>query len=77
MEGFYSLKEAHVLILRWRHEYITIRPHSDLGTACLRRNRFCGWPSGATPWRIAPLRFARLHDARSGVNQEHRLWYEP
>ena len=30
-ELFYSLKEATVLIERWRQHYNTIRPHSSLG----------------------------------------------
>jgi len=30
-EIFYSLKEARVLIERWRHHYNTVRPHSALG----------------------------------------------
>jgi len=30
-EIFYSLKEAEVLIERWRHHYNTVRPHSALG----------------------------------------------
>lgn len=30
-EMFYSLKEAQVLIEKWRKEYNTIRPHSSLG----------------------------------------------
>ena len=30
-EMFYTLKEAKVLIERWRHHYNTIRPHSSLG----------------------------------------------
>ena len=30
-EVFYTLKEAEVLIERWRIEYNTIRPHSSLG----------------------------------------------
>jgi len=29
-EVFYSLKEANVLIEKWRREYNTIRPHSSL-----------------------------------------------
>ncbi len=28
---FYTLKEAKVLIERWRHHYNTVRPHSSLG----------------------------------------------
>ena len=30
-EIFYSLREAQVLIERWRHHYNTVRPHSALG----------------------------------------------
>ena len=30
-EIFCSLKEAQVLIERWRHHYNTVRPHSALG----------------------------------------------
>ena len=30
-EIFYTLKEAKVLIERWRQHYNTIRPHSSLG----------------------------------------------
>ena len=30
-EIFYSLKEAQILIERWRQHYNTIRPHSSLG----------------------------------------------
>ena len=31
MEIFYTLKEAKVLIERWRHHYNTVRPHNSLG----------------------------------------------
>jgi transposase InsO family protein len=30
-EIFYTLKEAQVIIERWRQEYNTFRPHSPLG----------------------------------------------
>ena len=30
-EIFYTLREAQVLIERWRHHYNTVRPHSSLG----------------------------------------------
>ncbi len=30
-EIFYSLKEARIVIERWRHEYNEISPHSSLG----------------------------------------------
>ena len=29
-EMFYTLKEAQIIIERWRREYNTIRPHSSL-----------------------------------------------
>jgi transposase InsO family protein len=30
-ETFYSLREAQILIERWRHHYNAVRPHSALG----------------------------------------------
>ncbi len=30
-EIFYTMKEAQILIERWRREYNTVRPHSALG----------------------------------------------
>jgi putative transposase len=30
-ELFYTLKEAHIIIERWRIHYNTVRPHSSLG----------------------------------------------
>jgi len=30
-ELFYSIREARVVIERWRKDYNTIRPHSSLG----------------------------------------------
>jgi len=30
-EIFYTLKEAQILIERWRQDYNTVRPHSALG----------------------------------------------
>jgi hypothetical protein len=30
-EIFYTLKEAQVLIERWRHHYNTVKPHNSLG----------------------------------------------
>ncbi len=30
-EIFYTLKEAQIIIERWRREYDTFRPHSSLG----------------------------------------------
>jgi transposase InsO family protein len=29
-EPFYTLREAQILIERWRHHYNTVRPHSAL-----------------------------------------------
>lgn len=31
MEIFYTLKEAEILVERWRQHYNTVRPHSSLG----------------------------------------------
>ena len=31
VEIFYSLKEARIVIERWRHEYNEVSPHSSLG----------------------------------------------
>jgi len=30
-EFFYSLKEAQIVIERWRNHYNTVRPHASLG----------------------------------------------
>ena len=30
-EVFYTLREAQILIEKWRHHYNTVRPHSALG----------------------------------------------
>ena len=38
-EIFYSLKEAQVMIERWRHYYNTVRPHSALGSIDPRRRK--------------------------------------
>jgi transposase InsO family protein len=35
---FYTLKEAQILIERWRREYNTVRPHSRLGNIEGRSN---------------------------------------
>lgn len=45
-EIFYSLREAEVLIERWRRHYNTIRPHSALGYRPPAREAVLPWPSG-------------------------------
>ncbi|MBT6297918.1 MAG: transposase [Rhodobacteraceae bacterium] len=35
-EIFYSLREAQILIARWRHHYNTVRPHSAIRCVPLR-----------------------------------------
>ncbi len=40
-EIFYSLREAQVLIERWRHHYNTVRPHSALGYRPQRHKLSC------------------------------------
>ena len=40
-EIFYTLKEAQIVIERWRREYNTIRPHSSLGYRPPAPETFC------------------------------------
>jgi putative transposase len=40
-EIFYPLKEAKVLIEKWRLEYNTFRPHSSLNYPLQRQRRTC------------------------------------
>ena len=47
-EIFYTLKEAQVLIGRWRQEYNHIRPHSSLGYRAPAPETV-EWPLAATP----------------------------
>ena len=48
-EIFYSLREARVLIERWRIEYNTVRPHSSLGYRPPAPASFAPeWPASAT-----------------------------
>ena len=49
-EIFYTLKEAQVLIERWRRHYNTLRPHSSLGYRPPA-------PAARQPWApgLAPL----------------------
>ena len=46
-EIFYSLKEAQILIERWRQHYNTVRPHSALGYRPPA-------PQAIVPWRTDP-----------------------
>ncbi len=52
-EIFYSLKEAEVLMERWRRHYNTVRPHSALGYRPPAPETVLPWPSGPA---YAPLR---------------------
>lgn len=52
-EIFYSLREAEVLIDRWRRHYNTVRPHSALGYRPPAPEAMLPWPSGPA---YAPLR---------------------
>ena len=58
-EIFYSLKEAKILIERWRRHYNTVRPHSSLGyqpPAPEALEGSCPPASSATLGSLAPLR---------------------
>jgi len=55
-EIFYTLKEAQVMVARWRQDYNTIRPHSSLGykppaPETIQLQIFAGFtpPSGTAP----------------------------
>ena len=52
-EIFYSLREAEVLIERWRRHYNTVRPHSALGYRPPAPEAVLPWASGPA---YAPLR---------------------
>ena len=52
-EIFYSLREAEVLIERWRRHYNTVRPHSALRYRPPAPEAVLPWPSGHA---YAPLR---------------------
>jgi putative transposase len=52
-EIFYSLREAEVLIERWRRHYNTVRPHSALGYRPPAPEAVLPWPAGPA---YAPLR---------------------
>jgi hypothetical protein len=55
-EIFYTLKEAQVLIERWRRDYNWIRPHSSLGYRPPAPEAV-EWPLGATrQGRPTPMR---------------------
>jgi hypothetical protein len=76
-ENFYSLKEAQVVIERWRKHYNAIRPHSALGYGAGAR-RTLG-PRGGLPWpsasRFGPSarpRFSSLHSMRRQTAQAAR-----
>ncbi|WP_439549760.1 IS3 family transposase [Falsiroseomonas sp.] len=55
-EIFYSLREAAVLIERWRRHYNTVRPHSALGYRPPAPEAVLPWPAGPA---YAPLRQAQ------------------
>ena len=58
-EIFYSLKEAQILIERWRQHYNTVRPHSSLGYQPPAPKTVLPRPSGPT---YTPLRSTQMGD---------------
>jgi transposase InsO family protein len=52
-EIFYSLREAEVLVERWRRHNNTVRPHSALGYRPPAPEAVLPWPAGPA---YAPLR---------------------
>jgi len=65
MEIFYTLKEAKVLIERWRQHYNTIRPHSSLGYRPPA-------PETILP-RPAVQAYATLQPEKQGINLRQTL----
>ena len=59
-EIFYTLREAQILISRWRDHYNTIRPHSSIGYLPPA-------PEAILP-RPAGLPYAPLRSAHQGVH---------
>ena len=58
-EIFYSLREAQIIIERWRNHYNTKRPHSALGYRHLRQRPSFRWTKGqsCTNIQIGPLKW--------------------
>jgi len=64
-EIFYTLKEAKVLIERWKQHYNTIRPHSSLGYRPPAPEAILPSPAVQT--------YATLQPAQQGINQRQIL----
>ncbi len=64
-EIFYTLKEARVLIERWRQHYNTIRPHSSLGYKP-------PVPEAILPRPAVPA-YATLQPRQQGINPRQTL----
>ena len=60
-EIFYTLKEAQVLIERWRRKYNEIRPHSSLGYRPPAPEALIPWmvPQGGKPQAGLPHKVAQ------------------
>jgi len=52
-EIFYTLKEAKVLIERWREHYNTVRPHSSLGYRPPAPEAMAPWLPASAPLQLA------------------------
>lgn len=65
MEILYTLKEAKVLIERWRHHYNTVSPHSSLGYKPPA-------PETILP-RPAVQAYATLQSKQQGINPRQTL----
>ncbi len=70
----YSLKEARVLIERWRHRYNTDRPHSALGYRSPA-------PQASALERTDPavgswMGYSRIGPSQKSRQDEHSDWYK-
>jgi transposase InsO family protein len=59
-EIFYTIKEARVLIERWRREYNTVRPHSSLGYRPPAPETIIPLPPGCAPLHPAAMALTLL-----------------
>ena len=73
-EIFYSLKEAQVVIERWRVHYNTVRPHSSLGLQTTSAASHLGEGNGHGDMENA-ARFPHLHtpDYDYGISSKKAL----
>ena len=59
-EIFDTLREAQVLVARWRRQYNTVRPHSALNYRPAAPEAIQPWPPGSAPPGLTAMAIHRL-----------------